>query len=268
VSAPSPAGFVAVLDGVVIAAADARIPIQDEGFLRGDGAFEVVAVHEGRPFALDEHLARLESSCGSLRLPCPGPALRDDIATLLAATGPRTCVVRMVVTAGGRRLVVAEPWPPSAGSVRLGLVENRPQLLLEGVKSLSYAGNMLATRIAGERGFDEALMITPGGQVLEAPRASFFWVSGQGRLLTPPLSEGILDSITRRTLLRLVPVVEERCTREDLAECREAFLAGTVRGIQPVAAIEDRGLPGAPGPRTVETAAAYRRFVTRDPSAT
>ncbi len=122
---------------------------------------------------------------------------------------------------------------------------------------------MLATRIAAERGYDEALMVTPGGRVLEAPTSSFFWVSADGLLLTPPLSEGILDSITRRVLFGLVAVREERCTREDLMRCREAFLAGTVRGIQPVAAIEDRHLAGAPGPLTAETAAAYDLLVTR-----
>ena len=74
--------------------------------------------------------------------------------------------------------------------------------VLDGVKSLSYAVNMLATRLARERGFDEALLVTPHGRVLELPTASFFWVA-DGEVRTPPLSEHILDSITRGLVIEV-----------------------------------------------------------------
>ena len=81
--------------------------------------------------------------------------------------------------------------------MRLGIVTYAPTRVLDGVKSLSYAANMLCTRLAQERGFDEALLVTPHGRVLEAPTSTLFWVDADGALCTPPLDEHILASITR-----------------------------------------------------------------------
>ena len=124
------------------------------------------------------------------------------------------------------------------------------------MKSLSYAANMLASRLARERGFDEALLVTPHGRVLEAPTSSLFWVAG-GELLTPPLDEHILDSITRRLVLEVADVRERVCTMEDLAGAEEAFLASTTREVQPISAIDESELP-ADGPVTARVAAAVR----------
>jgi branched-chain amino acid aminotransferase len=253
--------FIAVIDGRAMAAGEASLPIHDEGFLRGDGAFEVVAVNEGRPFALREHLQRLEASCRSLLLPCPTAALNDDIRMSLEAMGRHTYALRIVVTVSGRRVVLAEPWDPPSRPVRLALVVNQPSSLLRGVKSLSYAGNMVARRIAAEQGYDDALMVTPDGYVLETPTAAFFWVSANERLLTPPLSEGILESITRRMVMQYLRSDEQRCARSDLDDCREAFLAGTLRGIQPVESIDGRRLDRVAGPQTSRAAEIYRQLL-------
>jgi branched-chain amino acid aminotransferase len=111
--------------------------------------------------------------------------------------------------------------------------------VLDGVKSLSYAANMLASRLARERGFDEALLVTPHGRVLEAPTSSIFWVK-DGELFTPPLSEHILASITRAVVVEVVGAQEAPCTLEQLLEADEAFLASTTREVHPIAAIDDR----------------------------
>ena len=89
-----------------------------------------------------------------------------------------------MLTRGGRRLLLTEPLPATAASdVRLGIVTYAPTRVLDGVKSLSYAANMLCTRLAQERGFDEALLVTPHGRVLEAPTSSLFWVDARRRPL-------------------------------------------------------------------------------------
>lgn len=256
-----PSKFVAVFGGNLMAPADAAIPVQDEGFLRGDGAFEVVAVQEGRPFALKEHLTRLESSARGLRISAPLDALTEDIETVVREMGVTTYALRIIVTVSGRRLVMAEPWKTPLESIRLSLVENETAPLLKGLKSLSYAANMLSTRIARERGFDEALWTTSDGRVLEAPTAAFFWVSADDRLLTPPLSDGILDSITRRVILEHLPSAEQTCLRQDIADCREAFLAGTTRCIQAIAGIDGMTPEHVSGPRTGEAAGLYRRLL-------
>jgi branched-chain amino acid aminotransferase len=222
-------------------AAEATVPATDEGLLRGDGVFEVVRVYDGRPFAFEEHLARLERSAANLRLPLDLEAVRADAHRLLARAGPgpEHDLLRIVVTRGGRRLLLTEPLAPSPERIRLGTVTYAPTRVLEGVKSLSYAANMLASRLARERGFDEALLVTPHGRVLEAPTSSLFWIK-DGAVLTPPLEDHILASITRAIVIEATGAVERPCTLDDLFGADEAFLASTTREVQPVAAIEDR----------------------------
>ena len=135
-----------------------------------------------------------------------------------------------------------------------------PTRVLDGVKSLSYAANMLCSRLARERGFDDAVLVTPHGRVLELPTASLFWVGDDGTLCTTPLSEHILASITRAHLMRLLEVEERVITAEQLLEVREAFVASTAREVHPVAAIEDRQFEQV-GEVTRKAAAAFSAHI-------
>jgi len=249
-----PIAHLACLDGVVGSAAEAYVPATDEGLLRGDGAFEVLRLYEGRPYALEEHLSRLARSAENLRLPVDLDAVRADAQRLLAAAGdgPEHGCLRIVVTRGGRRLLLTEELPPHADAVRLATIVYAPPRLLDGVKSLSYAANMLATRLAQERGADEALLVTPHGRVLEAPTSSIFWVR-DGAVRTPPLSDHILASITRALVVELAGGEERSCTVEELLVADEAFLVSTTREVQPIASVDDRGLP-AERPLTADLA--------------
>ncbi|MCW2954292.1 MAG: aminotransferase class [Conexibacter sp.] len=234
----------ACLDGVVLPAAEARIPVTDEGLVRGDGVFEVLRLYDRRPFALEDHLERLRRSAANLRLPLDLDAVRADVATLLRAAEaepPRGCL-RIMVTRGGRRVLLTESLVEAAPTIRLGTVTYAPTRLLDSIKSLSYAPNMLATRLAQEEGHDEALLVTPHGRVLEAPTSSIFWVSG-GRLQTPPLEDHILASITRARVLELTDAEERPGTLAELLAADEAFLASTTREVQPVAALDGHALP-------------------------
>jgi branched-chain amino acid aminotransferase len=251
----------ACLDGRVRDSADALIPVTDEGLLRGDGVFEVVRLYDGRPFALDDHLERMAGSAANLRLALDIDAVRADVEALLDAAGaPGDAKVRIVVTRGGRRIVLLEPLPAPLASAALACVEFAPVRLLDGVKSLSYAANMLASRIAAERGFDEALLCTPHGRVLEGPTSSFFALL-DGTLRTPPLTDHVLDSITRRRVLAVAEVDERPIARDDLARAEEAFLVSTTREVLPVHAIEQQRFAGVPGPVTREVAAALRERI-------
>jgi branched-chain amino acid aminotransferase len=122
---------------------------------------------------------------------------------------------------------------------------------------------MLAVRLAKEQGYDEALLVTPHGRVLEGPTWSFFWVA-DGRLYTPPLSEGLLDSITRAKLLEACAVEERTCTLDDVRAAEEAFIASTVREVMPIVVVGDIELPSAPGPVTREAHTALRALVERE----
>jgi branched-chain amino acid aminotransferase len=236
----SGAGSLASLDGTIMPAADALIPATDEGLLRGDGVFEVIRVYDGRPFALEAHMARLERSAGNLRLPIDLEAVRADAHRVLAQAGlgPDHELLRIVLTRGGRRLLLTEPLAPAPKRLRLKSVTYAPTRILDGVKSLSYAANMLASRLAREDGFDEALLVTPHGRVLEAPTSSIFWVH-DALVLTPPLEDHILASITRAVVLDVAQARERACTLEDLVAANEVFIASTTREVQPVAAVDE-----------------------------
>jgi branched-chain amino acid aminotransferase len=252
----------ASIDGEIRPVEEVTISVTDDGLLRGDGAFEVFRLYDGHSFALDEHLARLDRSCRSLRLAYPEAMLVDEIGALVQKAAGVTCDLRIVLTRGGRRLLLLEPPVDVGSTLRLGFVAHSPTDLLAGVKSLSYAPNMLATRLARERGFDEALFITSDGRILEAPTATFFWVAADGILRTPPLSERILASVTRAAVLGGLDVEETVCRIEDALSCREAFLASTVREVQGIDAIEDSELK-APGPVTRAVAEAFQARVRR-----
>ena len=252
--------MLAILDGAVTDAADASVSILDEGLLRGDGVFEVVRIYAGKPFGLDEHVERMVRSAESIRLAFDEEAVRADAAALLEATGDADGALRLVVTRGGRRIGILHPLPAFPETIALATITYSPTRLLDGVKSLSYGANMLATRLAKEAGADEALLVTPHGRVLEGPTTSFFYVLDD-ELCTPPLSDRILDSISRRVLLEVTDARERVTTLDDLAKISEAFLASSLREVHPVSSIDGRDLPAAPGPVAQESAAAVREHI-------
>jgi branched-chain amino acid aminotransferase len=265
VAAPRTTAELACVDGRTMPAQEATIPATDEGLLRGDGAFEVIRVYDGRAFAVPDHLDRLERSAANLRLDdVPRSELESEIPALLEERGGSDFdgSLRIVLTRGGHRLLLTEPLPPTPERVRLGVVEYAPTRVLDGIKSLSYGANMLCGRLARERGFDEALLVTPHGRVLEAPTSTLFWVDPSGTINTPPLSEHILASITRDRVMKVADVTERPCTMDDLREASEAFLASTLREAQSIAGIEDFELPE--GERTRETREALRARIQEE----
>jgi len=250
-----------VLDGELMRAGEAMIPAGDDGLIRGDGAFDAFPVRDGRPFARAAHLDRLERSCRALALECPRERLESDIDLLLTQAPPGYTVVRVVLTRGGHRISRLE----SAGDpealtkpARLLPVTYNPSVLLNGVKSLSYAANMLASRQALEAGYDEALLVRSDRVVLEGPTCSIFWVR-DGHLKTPALETGVLASITRRVIMVAMPAQEGSFPLEDVQRAEEAFLVSTARLAQPIAAIGEVVLPAAPGPHTLRAQEAIER---------
>jgi branched-chain amino acid aminotransferase len=252
--------MLASVNGAIGPAEEARIPITDEGLTRGDGGFEVARLYGGRAFAMEDHYSRLERTCRGLRLEYEVAALRMEVDALLAEAGPVEGLLRIVLTRGGHRVLTVEPLPHRPAVARVATVTYSPTRVLDGLKTLSYAGNMLATRIAQEQGFDEALFVTPHGRVLEGPTWSFFWVR-DGELLTPPLEERILASITRDRIVEVCGAREVVCTMDDVRRAEEAFIASTVREVSPIAAIDDIELPAAPGPVTEAAHAQFARHV-------
>lgn len=260
----APPQELASVDGRVTPTAEATVPLKDDGLYRGDGAFEVIRLYEGRPFALGDHLDRLQRSAAAIELSFDRAALEEEIGALLDEAGAPDGQLRLIVTRGQRRIAAVEPIPSHAETVRVATVTYSPTVILDGVKSLSYAANMQATRLAKADGADEAVLVRPDGTVLEPPTSAIFWVSPAGELRTPALDAGVLESITRDRLVKALHVAEGAWKVDDLRAAEEAFLASTTREIQAVAVIDGRELPAAPGPRTREAQEAFAAILDRE----
>ena len=244
---------------------DGTVHVSDSSVLRGDGCFEVLKAYEGKVFALEGHLDRLENSAGRLQIDLPDrEAIADWIEQVAQEVGD--CAVRVVVTRGSsvpgidgesKVIVFAHDWPADSGAATLFPVvvpwhAAGVEWDLAGAKILSYAPNLAATRRAKLEGFDDALMVTVDGEVLEGPTFSVGWVI-DGVLETPTLDLGILDSITRKVVLELadelgIEVVEGRWTLDRVAEASEVMALSTIREVQTVSRIDD--LEFEPGPVT------------------
>jgi branched-chain amino acid aminotransferase len=265
---PSPPGdsppLLASIDGAITPASQARIEATDEGLLRGDGVFEVIRLYDGKPFAIGEHLDRLERSASAIELPVDRISVQNEIQALLIAFREHDGQLRIVITRGGRRLLLTEALPPRGETIALATVTYSPSVILTGVKTLSYAANMEATRIAKGKGAEEALLVRPDDIVLEAPTSAFFWAGADGKLRTPEISTGILESITRARIVSEFDVEEGSYAIRDVIQASEAFLASTTREVQPVSAIDGTRLAASPGPGTAEAIEKFGAVVDRE----
>jgi len=244
------------IDGVVTPSGEAVLPLPDDGAFRGDGVFEVLRAYGPKLFALEEHLDRLERSATSIDLTLDRASIESETLSLLERAEGADCLVRIVATRAGRRIVTLENLLDHPPSISLATVTYSPTVILNGVKSLSYAANMQATRIAKKTGAMEALLVMPDGSVLEAPTSTLFWVSG-GKLRTTALEVGVLDSITRDRIIKALDVEVGRFQIDDVMHSSEAFLASTTREVQPVDSIDGQPIPIEPGTRTAESATAF-----------
>lgn len=237
----------ALIDGRSTPLGHATLAITDPGVSRGDGAFETVGVWGGHPFRLDDHMVRLDRSLVAIGLPpAPSDAIRADVATALdgqTADG----ALRVYVTAAGTRIVSLSP-PPDRPALRRLVTQTAPWIRPVGTygpaaaKTMSYGPNMAAARAAQRAGGDDALLVSLEGHVLEGPTFTILWVR-DGVLCAPDLTLGLVDSISRRTILDLasamdVDVVTGRWGRDDLGHADEVMACSSVRPLQAIAAID------------------------------
>lgn len=274
------------IDGALVDAGLAAIPVMDRGFLYGDGAFEVLRTYGGQPFELWAHLARLTSSCERLGIPAVDErTIAEDIGAALGAAGNEESYVRVMVTRGvtamgigvdagvpARRVVVALPLPlqPEAlysRGVEVATVATARSLDgagAAGAKASNYLPNILALEAARARGGDEAILVASGGELLEGATSNVFVVQGEV-VCTPPLRIGILGGITRRVVMQAaeeagVAVREAMLFPSDLYRADEAFITSTLREMVPVIGADGVRIGrGAPGPVTGRLRAAFDR---------
>ncbi len=260
------------VDGEVLTDAFApAISVTDHGFTVGDGAFEAIKVVQGQPFALDRHLERLARSAHGLDLSAPDlAAVRRGVRAVLEPEPLALGRLRITYTGGpapmgsGRgdaspTLVVAvaplDPAPTTARVVTVPWPRNE-RGALAGLKTTSYAENVVALAEAHRRGADEAVFANLVGHLCEGTGTNVFYVL-DGALRTPTRSSGCLDGITRGLVLEWVGAEEVDAPIEVVREASEVFLVSTTRDVQAVARWDDVDLD-APGPVAQEALKVWR----------
>lgn len=261
--------------GQLVDASQARVSVLDHGFTVADGVFETLKVTGGVAFAVSRHLDRLERSAAGMGLPAPDrDRVRVAIAETIAANAEALGELgrlRVTFTAGeaplgsdrgeaGPTLVIAaspmKPWPESAAVITVPWPRNE-RSPLAGIKSTSYAENVLALAQAHDHGAGEALMGDTRGRLCEGTGSNVFVVV-DGRLITPTLDTGCLPGVTRALVLEWSSAIEEDVPFESLKDAEEVFITSSTRDVQPVHRIDGRSLP-APGPVTGAVLAEFAR---------
>ncbi len=247
------------------------ISVLDHGFTVGDGVFEAIKVVDNVPFALTRHLERLSRSAIGLGLPQPDePLVRKAIDEVLEGGDLVLGRIRMTYTAGnsplgsGRdttspTLVViateAKPYPPTTKAVVVPWPRNE-RGALAGLKTTSYAENVVALAYAEEHNASEAIFANTVGHLCEGTGTNVFCVFGD-TVVTPPLSSGCLSGVTRNLVVEWCGVEERDISLVDIADADEVFLTSTTRDVQGLAQLDERVFPDAQ-PVTARVAAIWR----------
>jgi branched-chain amino acid aminotransferase len=249
---------------------DGSISPLDHGYLVGDGVFETLKTVDGTPFALTRHLARLRRSAAGLDLLVPDDAtIRAAIDAVLADATVALGRLRITVSSGtgplgsGRgeqpaTLVVAHtkaaPWPPAARLATVPWPRNE-RGATAGLKTTSYADNVVALRAAHGAGADEALFVDTRGRVCEGTGSNLFYFVN-GHLVTPSLATGCLAGVTRELVMELVDVMVADAPVGLLGGAEEAFITSSTRDVLPVSHLDGYAFPSCRGRRTTEAMAA------------
>ena len=254
------------LDGGLQDIESARVSVFDHGLTVGDGIFETVKATDGKTFALTRHLDRLTRSARGLGLPDPDlDEVRRGCAAVLDANPMPFGRLRITYTGGhgplgsdrgehGPTLVVAlgeaKRRPDSTAVVTVPWTRNE-RGALAGLKTTSYAENVVALARAHQHGASEALFANTVGQLCEGTGSNVFVVL-DGEIHTPPVTSGCLAGITRALTVEWTGAKERDLPLDVLERADEVFLTSSLRDVQAVHLLDDRQLPGVAGPVTAK----------------
>lgn len=277
---------IAWVDGKIVPAREATIPVLDHGFLFGDGVFEGIRVTPLGIFRLDDHIKRLSTATRAVGIEIEGgmARVREVACETTRAWGAREGYLRLILSRGVGALGLdpASCGQPTIVCVAAGIAGLAPAKEVSGVdlitsslrrpagdvldprvKSLNYLNNVLAKREANLRGADDALVLNAQGLVAEASAANIFALTGD-RLDTPPTTDGALEGITRRTVLEIgselgLDTRERSLGRFDLFAADAVFFTGTRAGLVPVASLDGSPIDQSARPRLKEIQAVFRK---------
>lgn len=270
---------IAWLNGAWLDEAAAVIPADDPGFLYGDAIFETGRLVAEGFFRLERHLERFAASAAGLDLPIPARSELRAVARGLAGRNDfGEAVLRLTATRGGRAgpllLGTLTPMPPDwrerarrGWRVVTATVRHPPASALPTVKTPGRPHGLVARAQARAAGADDALLLSPGGDVVEGPSWNVFWRRAD-TLFTPAPETGLLEGITRAVVLELAPeagygVEQGIFPRAELDRAEEVFATMTSSGIVPFVALDGRDLP-ADRPAAARLQDAYWRRVASE----
>ena len=285
---------VVYFNGQFLPESQARVPLLTHGLQYGTGVFEGIRAYRDEPtgdlllFRAADHFVRMTQNVKFLNIRLPaGPAeLAQIAARLIRLNAFRTDVyVRPIAFKSATRVGVVLPAEDAFAmmAVPLGDYVDTRKGLHCGISSWrrlqdnsipcrakicgAYVNSALAAQEARDRGFDEAILLNEAGAVAEGSAMNLFLVR-DGVLITPDASQGILEGITRDSVMRLahdlldVPAEERAVDRAELYVADEVFLCGTAAQIAPVTRVDGRTIAtGTPGPLTLQIQALYERAV-------
>jgi len=281
------------LNGRFVAPDEARVSVFDHGFLYGDGVFEGIRAYDGRVFRLEEHVERLFRSARAimLELPytpeqvseivletCRRNEIRSGYIRVVCSRGagdlgidPKNCheAPTVVVIADALTMYPRAMYENGMAVITTATRRNSPAALDPGIKSLNYLNNILAKIEVNRAGVGEGLMLNEEGYVAEATGDNIFLVQ-RGMLVTPPPYVGILEGITRSSVIEIahqlgIPFAERVFTVLSVYSADECFLTGTGAEVVPVVRVDDRPIGGGkPGPMTKQIMAAFHELVRRE----
>ena len=246
----------------------------DHGIIVGDGVFETIQVLEGKPVALTRHLNRLKRSAIGLGLEAPNEnTLLNAIKEVLEAD-PASQRLRITWSSGpgplssirggedGTLLLassVGTQWP-SSERVHLSKWTRNENSALVGLKTTSYAENVVALQAAREIGCSEALFLNTAGNVCEGTGTNIFFVIDDV-LVTPSMDSGCLAGIIRELVIEITAVNEREIHPAEISEASEAFLTSSTRDISPIYSVDDYEMPDNPGPVTSEVSNKFKALL-------
>ncbi len=268
------------VDGAVVDARTPAVSAVDHGVTVGDGAFETAKIDGGRPFAMSRHLRRLDATMAGLGLPpADHERIRQGVDAVLGDGDIDFGRLRWTVTGGSGPIgsdrsdseltyivtAVAHARPEPHGRVVTVPWVRNERAATAGLKTTSYADNVVALAHAKAQGAMEAVFANTRGDLCEATGSNIFVVV-DGMVRTPPLSSGCLAGITRELVIDWcradgLEVVEEQVGLEVLGVAGEVFLTSSIKDVYPVSAVDGRDL-GGPGPCTREVQDAWTRHAT------
>ena len=267
------------IDGKFYPKSEAKISVYDHGLLYGDGVFEGIRAYNGVVFKLKEHIDRLYKSAHPifLKIPLTKAELTEAVLETLRKNKLTNAYIRLVVTRGvgdlgldprkcpkATIIIITEPLLQlhSAEKVENGIntiitwVKRNPvDSATHEMKSLNYLNSILGKIEANNTGADEAICLDKTGYVVEGVGENIFIVR-DGKLITPPVSSGALDGITRALIIRLtkkleIEVIERNITPNELFTADEVFFTGTAAEVAPIREVNKRTIGmGKPGPVT------------------